>query len=75
MWAPGKPGVPEFAPLTMLGEPPARRAWSDPPSPSSSTGAVGLVPLVRVATSVASSPLLSPSPPTPKTACYLKPRA
>lgn len=46
-----------------------------PPSPSSSTGAVGLVPLVRVATSVASSPRLSPSPPTPKTACYLKPRA
>lgn len=32
LWASGKPGVPEFAPLTVLEEPPARRACRDPVS-------------------------------------------
>lgn len=44
-----------------------------PPSPSSSTGAVGLVPPVRVATSVVSSPLLFPARQLPNPAATLSP--
>lgn len=72
MWASGKPGVPDFALLTMLGEPPARREWSDPlsfllhgsgrPCPAGAGGN-----LCRV------KPAAVPGPPTPNPAATLRP--